>query len=117
MFYFLLQEYIDKRRNARANPIEVGDIVLMKEMVKRNKLTPEFGSADFTVVDRNGSDVLVQSQAGQTYRRNVTHLKKVPTANPDLSAIIMDKLPDLDTEDVDNRRPKRNISKPKRYEA
>ena len=34
------KEYIDKRRGAKPNAIKVGDTVLVKEMVKRNKMTP-----------------------------------------------------------------------------
>lgn len=85
-------------------------------MVKRNKLTPAFGSTDFTVVNRHGSDVVVESQTGQTYRRNVTHLKKVPSTEPHVDPGKSHQSLEPEVAPIENTRPKRKVAKPMRYE-
>lgn len=83
-------------------------------MVKHNKATPEFGSADFTVVARKGSDVMVESETGKTYRRNVTHLKRVASPGP------KEQGQSPQAEYMQGNvlsRPKRKITKPRRFEG
>lgn len=70
--------YADNKRNAKPNEIEVGDSVFLKRQVKPNKLATTFEPTEFKVVERKGSEVIVTNEAtGTTYRRNVTHVKKV----------------------------------------
>lgn len=71
------KEREDETRRARPSDISVGDIVLLKNLLPSNKLSTNFLKEKFTVVDRNGSNVTIQSQeSGKTYDRNVVHLKK-----------------------------------------
>ncbi|XP_055622464.1 uncharacterized protein K02A2.6-like [Toxorhynchites rutilus septentrionalis] len=71
--------YADKRRNAKPNVISVGDDVLVKRMVKTNKLSSNFDPKIFEVIKRKGGDVIVASkETGVKYRRHVSHLQRVP---------------------------------------
>lgn len=75
------KEYADKRRNAIASDISTGDQVLAKIVRKENKLTPNFGSEEFTVQNKIGGDVIISSnENGSVYRRNVAHLKRIPAS-------------------------------------
>ena len=73
--------YSDKRRNARKSDIKAGDKVLMKQG-KENKFSTQFRPDPFKAVDKTGNSVLVESDKGVRYRRNVTHLKKFHERKP-----------------------------------
>lgn len=71
--------YADKHRNAKPNDVKVGDIVLVKRQVVNNKLDSPFETTEYEVIKRSGSEVTVTSLAtGSCYRRNVSHVKKIP---------------------------------------
>ncbi|XP_055622556.1 uncharacterized protein K02A2.6-like [Toxorhynchites rutilus septentrionalis] len=74
--------YSDNRRQARESVISVGDRVLLKRIKKDNKLSTEFVNEEFVVLTKTGSDVTIKSTvSGKQYRRNISHLKKIPEAN------------------------------------
>ena len=52
-----------------------GDIVLMRQDMQ-NKFQSQFKSKFYKVLNKTGNIVLVESDHGVKYRRNVTHLKK-----------------------------------------
>ncbi|XP_058456465.1 uncharacterized protein K02A2.6-like [Malaya genurostris] len=86
--------YADQRRNARLNTITEGDEVLLKQMTKKNKLTPNFSPEVFKVIKRTGGDVLVASEeSGVKYRRHVSHLQRINKDNENFSS-------DLDTSNL-----------------
>lgn len=73
------KQYADEKRQAKPSDINVGDEVLIKVMVKENKLSPNFHPKPFKIIERNGSEVTVESvESGQRYKRNVAHVKKIP---------------------------------------
>lgn len=75
-------EYSDKRRSARTSEIDVGDVVLAKRIQKENKLSTTFGSEEFVVAEKHGSDVTLKSKdSGREIHRNTKHLKKLVTDN------------------------------------
>lgn len=72
------KQYSDRKRGARESDIQIGDKVYVKNMVKRNKLTPNYDSTPHIVVSKNSGDVQVRdNNTGHEYRRNVIHLKKI----------------------------------------
>ena len=78
------KEYADLKRQAKPSGINVGDNVLLKQR-KQNKLTPTFESQPYTVVQKNGPELLIQSPAGVQYKRNVAHTKKyIQAEKPDM---------------------------------
>lgn len=100
-------------------------------MAPASKLALKFKPESFSVTERNGSEVLVKSDTdGRCYRRNVSHVKLLPTETADDQLVVSadvsatnksnDPLPDVNNEEqpsVDKAiRPKRNVSKPTRYQ-
>lgn len=78
------KEMEDAQRRARPSEIIAGDTVLMKNLLPGNKLTPNFGTKEYTVVDKQGSRVTIaDEETSKTYIRNSSHLKKV--VRPDVS--------------------------------
>ncbi|MCW4310601.1 MAG: DDE-type integrase/transposase/recombinase [Candidatus Thiodiazotropha endolucinida] len=67
--------YGDKRRNACESELKPGDKVLMKQNME-NKFQSQFKPQFYKVLHKTGNSVLVESDQGVKYRRNVTHLKK-----------------------------------------
>ena len=62
-YKFMQKLYADKSRDAKCDPIDVGDEVLIKTP-KTNKLSPKYHPATGTVVRREGGTVTVQRQDG-----------------------------------------------------
>ncbi|XP_044574131.1 uncharacterized protein K02A2.6-like [Drosophila ananassae] len=73
------REMADKRRGAKEVNVNVGDKVVLKNVVFPHKLTPNFDTTEYEVVKRTGDLVQVVGE-GRTLMRNVSHLKKVPKA-------------------------------------
>lgn len=68
----------DVKRRAKPSNLSVGDTVLMRNVCPMNKLSTNFHKEKFTVIDRQGSNVTVQSNdTGKTYDRNTSHLKAI----------------------------------------
>uniref|UniRef100_A0A1L8DIS4 RNA-directed DNA polymerase n=3 Tax=Nyssomyia neivai TaxID=330878 RepID=A0A1L8DIS4_9DIPT len=72
------KEAEDKKRGAKRSEIEVGDVVLLKNVLPGNKLTTPFAPQKFVVIEKKGATAIVKGvESGKEYRRNVSHLKKV----------------------------------------
>lgn len=69
------KQYSDKRRKAKESDIEVGDVVLVKQE-RLNKLSSTFGEEKFTVTEKKGSEVILESPKGKQLRRNSQFLLK-----------------------------------------
>ena len=67
--------YADARRGARHSAVSVGDKVLVRQD-KVNKLTTTFGATPFTVVNKNGNSLTVESPDGAQYSRNTTRVRR-----------------------------------------
>lgn len=73
------KNYSDGKRRATYSEIREGDKVFVKRMKKNHKLEADYSAEEYDVVNKKGSDVIVRSRvSGKEFRRNVTHLKKVP---------------------------------------
>ena len=70
-----MKDYVDSRRRAAPSVIQVGDQVLLQQR-KINKMSTPFEPVPYVVISREGNSVVVQSQEGVKYRRNVSHVKK-----------------------------------------
>ncbi|XP_065088042.1 uncharacterized protein K02A2.6-like [Ochlerotatus camptorhynchus] len=68
----------DLRRRATESSVEVGDTVLMQNLVPGNKLTTTFNPTKFKVLNRSGARVTIEDQDnGRVFDRNVSHVKKI----------------------------------------
>ncbi|XP_058458875.1 uncharacterized protein K02A2.6-like [Malaya genurostris] len=120
--------YADKRRHARESEIAVGDTVMIK-CYETGKLEPSFHSEKYTVIQKNGNDVVVLNEDGVKYRRPVAHLKKWNTTRDQNDLLQspsktydelrltetrqMNENPNMEKSTV--KRPKRSIKMPARY--
>ncbi|XP_046868376.1 uncharacterized protein LOC124460840 [Drosophila willistoni] len=68
----------DKVRGAKESDIKVGDKVLLKNVIFLSKLTPNFETTEYKVVERNGNEVELFGN-GRKVRRNVSHCKRIPS--------------------------------------
>lgn len=72
------KEYGDRKRKAMQSVISEGEKVYVKALDRANKLTPNFNPTQYTVESSKAGDCVVRNdETGQSYRRNVVHLKKV----------------------------------------
>ena len=68
--------YADMQRNARYSEVLHGNQVL-EQQERKNKLTTRFEPSPYTVVNRHGNSLIVQSPGGAQYSRNASHVKKL----------------------------------------
>ena len=66
--------YADKRRGANNSDIQAGDKVLVRQD-KVNKFSTVFSPRPLTVRQRYGNSVLVETDSGVQYKRNITAVK------------------------------------------
>lgn len=70
--------YADAKRRAKPSDIEEGDEVWLKNVVKKNKLTPTFDPVPHKVIGRKGAELIVENtESNVRYRRNVAHAIRV----------------------------------------
>lgn len=70
------KKYTDLRRGAKASDLSVGDNVVLAQQ-KRAKSDPTFGSEKFTILARDGAKIVVRSERGVLYSRNVEDAKRI----------------------------------------
>ena len=68
--------YADMQRNERYSEVLPGDQVLVQQE-RKNKLTTRFGPSPYTVVNKHGNSLIVQSPGGAQYSRNTSHVKEL----------------------------------------
>ncbi|XP_055589748.1 uncharacterized protein K02A2.6-like [Uranotaenia lowii] len=74
------KKYADSRRHATPSDIKVNDTVIVRSF-DNGKLEPKFKLERFRVDRRAGSDCRITNDEGVSYRRSVTHLRKLPREN------------------------------------
>ncbi|XP_062549944.1 uncharacterized protein K02A2.6-like [Armigeres subalbatus] len=130
------KKYADIRRNAETSDVKVGDKVLVT-MQRKQKSDPTFSAERFIIVARDGAKVVIRSERGIQYSRNVQDVKKLPeglesTYNQEENGDVRsyeheetthmnrdDSLTELDVDvslnDDSTQRPTRTIKKPNRF--
>lgn len=75
------KQYSDGKRNAKTSELKVGDVVWLKRLMKTNKLSPTFDPEPYVIIERMGSELLVEDpETKAKYRRNVAHATLAPPA-------------------------------------
>lgn len=69
------KEYADKKQGAKPKDLYPNDMVLKKNDIKRNKLTPTFHPVPYRVVQKSGNVVTVESPDGVRLSGNSNHFK------------------------------------------
>ena len=75
------KRYTDNRRGAKPSEIVIGDQVLVQQE-KTHKLSTNFNPIPYQVVDRNRTQVTVESPDGVQYRQNTSHVKQLIQSEP-----------------------------------
>lgn len=106
------RKYADCKRNAKPSVIDVGDHVVVKNFVKKNKLTCTFHPDPHVVIRREGTRLTLQNlKTGVTSSRHVNHTKCILSKNPvSTGEEHADNIED--TSNDDGPRPKRTRTKP-----
>lgn len=71
-----MKSYAEGRRNICHSDINVGDVVLMKNVTRQGKLVPKFQPNPFEVVEKKGSMIVAQ-RGDEVKARNSSHFRKV----------------------------------------
>lgn len=80
--------YIDLKRKAKVSSTDVGDHVLVKNMMKRNKLTTNFAPQTHIVLQRQGTRLQLKNlESGVITDRHINHTKRIVSNNPIMNII------------------------------
>lgn len=127
------KQYADLHRGAKESQISVGDRVLLAQNSKQ-KGDSTFSEERYTVLTRDGAKIVVQSDRGVQYSRNVQDVKKIPVTlrkNNDTEPVELNsppsseiELPEISTECLkqnvsetlaETQKPNRLRKKPSRF--
>ena len=70
------KSYADSTRGARYSEVLPADQVLVQQE-KKDKLSTRFNPSPYTVVNKHGNSLILQSQEGAQKFRNTAHVKKL----------------------------------------
>lgn len=104
--------YADEKRQARVPEIQIGDYVMVKDMLAGNKLKCRYLNKKYQVIDRKFSVLILKDEEGIKCKRHVDHARKWP--EEDISIRKEDTNKNEMTE-AESPRKKRCIKKPARY--
>ncbi|XP_062542458.1 uncharacterized protein K02A2.6-like [Armigeres subalbatus] len=112
------KENRDKRVGAKESSVDIGDRVLMKNMLPQNKLSSKFLAMPATVIDRIGNSVTLQTAEGQMYKRNTSHVKPLNANTSAATDIAPSVIPEATgaTNLTSDARPHRETRFPKRFD-
>ncbi|XP_062713758.1 uncharacterized protein K02A2.6-like [Aedes albopictus] len=94
------KRYTDSRRGAKESNLTVGDTVVLVQQ-KRLKSDPTFGTEKYTILARDGAKLVVRSDRGVVYSRNVEDAKRATRDTPDETTPGPTDKPMLDLPDPD----------------
>ena len=70
------KEYAEKKRHAKFTDFQIGHLVLLKNMMKQNKLSPKYENELYTITKKYDRSVQIQDTTGKYRIRNKAHVKK-----------------------------------------
>lgn len=100
------KEYVDAKRHAVANKVEVGDWVLLRN-TKTNKLSLNYNPSPCKVIDRKGGEVTVRSKTGVDWLKQKCHLWKSTKRDPQRKRRLMSSLPILSKKEWTKQKQQR----------
>ena len=105
--------YVDEARLAEDSLIERGDVGSVKNNKPNSKLSPTFGDKLYQVMDKQGSEVTVESSDGATYGRNSSHVKKYHKGDEqEQDELVIEK--SVNVEEVIQRKTDSGMNRPRR---
>ena len=112
------KEYGDSKRGAANTLLVPGDKVLLRNTKASGKLTPNFESTPYTVLTKEGNEVMVESKDGVAYRRDSSFVKPYhpPTdGTPTVDVALENQEVETRNEETRDTRPSRIIRLPDRF--
>jgi hypothetical protein len=85
----LSKKNADFRRKAKDSDLSIGDKVVLLQ-IKRNKSDSTFGPEKFTIIARHGAKIVVRSNRGVLYSRNIGDAKKAIDGDAELNKDSLD---------------------------
>ena len=73
----IMKVYADKRQHAKANSINIGDTVIVRQH-KQNKLSTPYDPAPLVVKERKGTMITPERKDGSKVTRNVSMFHRIP---------------------------------------
>lgn len=73
------KQYADLQRKTKSNTLKIGDKVLLKRLIYKNKLESSLEPRPATILDVQGGHLRIRTQDGIIIHRNVNQVKKVTT--------------------------------------
>ena len=102
------KEYADSKRGATNSSLAPGDKVLLRNTKASGKLTPNFESTPYTVLTKEGNEMMVESKDGVPYRRDSSFVEPYhPPTDGTLTADIV-----LENQEVETRNEENEILDP-----
>lgn len=105
----------DTRRRARSPSLEIGDQVVMLKTQNKLKGDTRFDPTPCVIQERKGAEYSIITPSGSSFKRNVTHLKRLPTpqSNSDKGPASSDG---HSIHDETEGRPNREKKRPRRLD-
>lgn len=88
--------YYDANNRTTSMELQPNDRVLMRNLVPQNKLSAMFHPEPVTVRSKAGNSVVVETAEGKQYRRNSSHLKKLPDCEEIEGSRVQDETSDAE---------------------
>ena len=107
--------YADSKRGATSSDILPGDQVLLRNTKTTWKLATNYESEPYTVVTKEGNEVMVESGDGAIYRRDSSFVKPYNKPLQSISETEAQQKRQLDSELATSVRPKRVIRLPEKF--
>ena len=112
------KEYADSKRGSTNSSLAPGDKVLLRNTKAPGKLTPNFESTPYTVLTKEGHEVMMESEDGVASRRDSSFVKPYhpPTdGTPTADIALGNQEVETRKEETWDARPSRTIRLPERF--
>lgn len=98
------KKYIDAKRRAKDSTTDIGDHVVVKNFIRKNKLSTNYGPQQYIVVQRDGTRLHLKNlETGVISNRHINHTKRIVCQNPIINSYIGTRLP-LTNEETEGRK-------------
>lgn len=97
--------HADLRRGAQESDLMEGDTVLMKRK-KTDKLSTAFSPEHYSVIERKGNSVVVESPQRVQYKRNITEVKRfIPRGTEEVEKLVPREMSNSDVPNSNSSTP------------
>ena len=112
------KEYADSKRGSTNSSLVLSDKVLLRNTKAPGKLTPNFESTPYTVLTKEGNEVMVESEDGVAYRRDSSFVKPyhpLTDGTPTSDIALENQEVETRKEETRDARPSCTVRLPERF--